>query len=367
MRIAVNGCFVLPGRVGGAEHMFYNLLDGLRGHVRPDEDWQVLTREPLDTAVDLAPLHEVRLAGLSQLNRTLFEPVAAVRLRGVDASYNPNYYSPPGQRGRVVTTIHDAQYAHFPENFSAVKRRWLALAHATTFRLADVVVAISRSVADDLLRLHGARYAGKLEVVSNPVSFSRFVGGELPAEVDPQRPAVLCAAAAYKHKNLQTLLQAFSTVAQKSDAVLLLTGASRDQLVGTSSATDLSGMVDELGLGDRVRFLGYVSEQTLGALYRHASVFCLPSLFEGFGMPVVEALGVGTPTVTTRSCSLPEVSLGLARYVTDPRDPAELADVLLEVLDDPDEHRPSLQEQSTVRETYAPQTIGGRYADLIRG
>lgn len=364
MRIAVNGCFVYPGRVGGAEQMLYDILEGLRGHVRPGDEWTVYTREPLATGA-LDPLRERRLTGLPRLNRMGFEALRLPAIRGVDAWLNANYYTPPGQSGRVVTVIHDAQFAHFPENFSPLKRRWLTVAHAATMRLADTVVAISQFSADDLRRLHGDRAARKITVIPNAVSFTRLQGGTIPAEVDAERPSILCAAAAYTHKNIPTLLRAFALVAARSEAQLLLTGAGPEQLVGQGSTTDVAGLVDELGLGERVRFLGYVNAPTLGALYRHATVFALPSRFEGFGLPVVEALGSGTPVVTTRCASIPEVSLGLADYVEDPTDPDELAEHLLAVLADPDRFRPSEQDQLRLRATYAPAEIGRRYAQLL--
>lgn len=366
MRIAVNGCYVYPGKVGGAEQMLYDILDGLRPQVRRGDEWTVYTRVPLATG-SVNPLRIQQLDGLPKLNRMGFEALRLPAIRGVDAWLNANYYTPVGLSGRVVTVIHDAQFRHFPENFSTVKHRWLSLAHATTMRIADTVVAISEFTAADLRRLHGDKLGAKVTVIPNAVSFDRLSGGHVPEGIDTDRPTILCAAAAYKHKNIDTLLRAFATVAQRSDAQLLLTGAPPEQLVGQGSTTDVAGIVHELDLGDRVQFLGYVDSPTLGALYRQATVFALPSLFEGFGLPIVEALGSGTPTVTTRCASIPEVSAGLAYHVENPTDPAELADHLLEVLADPGAFTPSKVDQDDLRARFAPAMIGAMYADVLAG
>ena len=128
MATAVSACFVRAGRVGGAEHALYNLLDGLRSVTAPDP-WTVVTAEPLKLGFDMAPLviRPVRVPGLR--NRVVIETLALPPMRDVDHWLLPNYYTPVGLRGRVVTVIHDAQHEHLPENFSARKRAWLRAAH----------------------------------------------------------------------------------------------------------------------------------------------------------------------------------------------------------------------------------------------
>ena len=110
---------------------------------------------------------------------------------------------------------------------------------------------------------------------------------------------------------------------------------------------------------------GYVDDRTLGSLYRRATVFAFPSLFEGFAMPPIEALGLGLPVLTSRATSIPEVTMGLATYLDDPRDPTETADRLGEMLDDPEAARPSTADVARVREAYDPVGIAARYRDVL--
>ena len=131
-------------------------------------------------------------------------------------------------------------------------------------------------------------------------------------------------------------------------------------MVGRASA------VDEVSRGPGVIYTGYVSDAVLGELYRRATMFAFPSLFEGFGLPVVEALGLGLPTVTTRCGSIPEVGDDLAVYVDDPMSVSELAGVLDSVLLEPEAARPSAEDVTRLRARYSPGTVAAQYAEVLR-
>ena len=365
MATAVSACFVRAGRVGGAEHALYNLLDGLRSVTAP-EPWTVVTAEPLQFGFDIAPLvlRPVRVPGLR--NRVAIETLALPPMSDVNRWLLPNYYTPLGLRGHVVTVIHDAQHEHLPENFSARKRAWLRAAHRHTMRRADIVVAISDYVAADLIARHGDKYVSKIRVIPNAVSFDRLEPGAVPAAVPTDREIVLCVSGGYRHKNLSTLVRAFAKVAVKRpDSHLVIVGQAPELLLGARSGVGVDTLVRSLSLTDRVTVLGYVSDAELGALYRVASVLAMPSLFEGFGLPVVEALGLGVPVVSTRAGSLTDVSLGLARYIDDPLDAAEMAAALVAVL--ADGTRPSKAGVEQVRARYDPTTVAELYLAAVEG
>jgi glycosyltransferase involved in cell wall biosynthesis len=129
----------------------------------------------------------------------------------------------------------------------------------------------------------------------------------------------------------------------------------------------LSTLIRELGLENATTVTGYIDDRQLGALYRNASVFALPSLFEGFGMPAVQALGFGLPTITTRCGALPEVTRGLAIYVDDPLNPGDWADKLGKVLRHPEHYRlePALIDE--MRDGYAPERVALSYREVLLG
>ncbi|HLX33219.1 MAG TPA: glycosyltransferase family 1 protein [Gaiellaceae bacterium] len=360
-RLAIDATFIRRGGIPGAEHMLRNLVGGLREHGVPVEVLARAGEWDRAAGVELfeAPRRLDRFAAASY--------AAAVRRRSYDAFLGANYFVPPVvTRGRrTCGVIHDLQHVHYPELFSARKRRWLDLAQGTTLRVADVVVAISSSVREDLVSVHGRKWADRIVVIPNPVSWERFSDGDAPSA---SYPYVLAVAAHYPHKNLDTLVRAFGRLKQSpglADLRLVLVGPERAALRSVIGEDRLVQALAESPVADRIVQVGGVDDATLGAWYRGASVFVLPSLFEGFGMPAVEAMGFGIPTVTTRCGALPETTLGLASYVDDPLDPDELAGLLDSVLRDRERHVPSAETIEKIRGTYAPSRVAALYLEAL--
>lgn len=350
--------------------MLVNLVEGLRAS--GDDELVVFCDDPWPVEPGPAPPRWVSLAGPG--NRFVRTWRAVRRQAGsLDAMLWANYFTPPfvgRHRPRTVTVIHDLQYLHHPENFSRQKRAWLRGTHEAALRIADVVVAISDSVREDVLARYGARWASKVRTIPNPVSLRRF---EADRPVDPGLPAgteryVLSVAAQYPHKNLQTLIEAFALVRARpetADVRLILAGQLGEQLSGIAWHPRVEATIERLRLGDAVHVTGYVSDEVLGELYRRAAVFAFPSLFEGFGLPAVEALGLRLPVLTTRRTSIPQATLGLAAYLDDPLDPGEMAARLGEILADPDAHRPSPEAVERIRAEYNPARIARRYREVL--
>ena len=368
MRIAVDASFVDPGRVGGAEHMVSNLVAGLAAACPTGDELVVYTDRPWRAPARVA-FEPLRGPGnrFSRITATL-----RGRMARHDAVLFSNYFTPPfpktRRRPRFVTVIHDLQYLHLPENFSARKRAWLRAAHEATLRLADQTVTISEHVRGDVLDRYGRRWASRVRAIHNPVSWERFGDdGELPAAIG-EGPVVLAVAAQYPHKNLSTVVQAFAELRRRGthdDARLVLAGQLGARLSGVAWTTPLDRLIDDHDLRSSVVETGYLDDASLGALYRRATVFAFPSLFEGFAMPPIEALGFGLPVLTSREASIPEVTMGFATYLDDPRDPTEMADRLSAMLEDPQAARPSPAEVAAVRDAYDPARIGARYRDAL--
>lgn len=366
-RLLVMAHFIETGRVGGAEHGLYNIIRGLGGR-RVNVGVVCGTRKRLDPLA-LAELE--RLPGVEVLEaggmrkRFLAEQLACLsRDMRADAVLFPNYYVPPSvprRLGRVAVVIHDLLYRHFPESCSRKRAAWLTLSQGWAVRRADAVIAISRFTADDLLRTFGRGIEGKLTVVPNPLFWNRLAG---PDDVRPlERPYVLSVAAQYPHKNLETLIRAFAKLAAKDrDLMLVLCGQHYAALRGTAGgAGSLARLVETLSLADRVVMTGYISDRELGRWYRHAMLFAYPSVFEGFGVPPVEALGLGLPTLTTRCASLPEVTLGLAEYVDDPYSVEEWAERIEAIVREPSAARPSEVDARRLRGQYDIDRLGPLY------
>lgn len=295
---------------------------------------------------------------------------------GLDSVLFPNFYTPPVVRSRrVVSTIHDLHYLHLPEHWPRGKRIWNRVTHAITLRRCDAVVAISQTVKEDILKHYGDRWAPKVHTIWNPISIDRFAGPD-EQPFTKGRPYILCAAVDRPSKNIATLIRAYAVLRKRlPEYGLVLAGQLRNaDLSWRKKSSDLEeewpsniDLVNDLGLANDVIVTGFVSNEQLGALYRGASLFVLPSLFEGFGMPAVESLALGAPTLVSDLPVLREVTLNRAHYIPNPRNENELAELITGVLQQGSAARPNAELCQEVRERFAPATIARQYLELMIG
>jgi glycosyltransferase involved in cell wall biosynthesis len=124
-------------------------------------------------------------------------------------------------------------------------------------------------------------------------------------------------------------------------------------------------LVKHLELTDHVRVTGFVSDEHLGALYHRATMCVLPSLFEGFGMPAVESLAMGKPTLVSGLPVLREVTLDSAHYIDDPTNVEAMADAICAILDSPDKFQPAPQLVERVRDCFSPREIAQQYLRVL--
>ena len=359
-RLGVSAEFIRPGLVGGTEQALYYTVDGLVRAVGPADTVTIFGRSlPLETTSQVESVTPVERPGPRFVQETLTFRSWTDRL---DSWFFPNYFTPPGRSTcRIVTTIPDLQYLHLPQNFSSKKRAWLRFAHRRTLAKADVVAVYSGSVRDDILDRYGAQWGSKISVLPIPVSWERFGTAE---PVPRERPYLLSVSSHYQHKNLATLIRAFQRVhSTHPDLQLVLAGQLGSNLVGVRQAEDVVALIAELGLQGSVGATGYIAPDELGSLYRAAELFVFPSVFEGFGLPPVEALGFGLPVLTTRCTSLPEVTRGHAEYIDDPYDADELAGRIIEIVESG--RRPSNDQVADIRAFYDPKRIGKQLYQLM--
>ncbi|MEO7192684.1 MAG: glycosyltransferase family 1 protein [Vicinamibacterales bacterium] len=261
-------------------------------------------------------------------------PFALSRTR-VDLFHAPHYVVSPFIACRYVVTIHDCIHLRFPEYLP----NRAAYAYARTMmrlaaRRAARVLTVSEASKQDIL--HYLRVPSeKVEVVYNALD-ERLARTPTPAELGNVRerfqlgaPFILYAGNIKPHKNIDRLIEAYSILRRRGveDAQLLIIGDA------ISKYPNLRRLVHRFQLHQHVRFLGFVPDKTLAALYRLASVFVFPSLYEGFGLPTLEAMAGGAPVITSNVSSLPEV-VGDAAILIDPLDAGAIADAMARVLGD---------------------------------
>jgi glycosyltransferase involved in cell wall biosynthesis len=259
----------------------------------------------------------------------------ALRREGVTLFHAPHYVLPPLVRCRSVVTIHDCIHLMFPQYLPNRAGLFYAKWSITqAARRATRVMTVSESSKRDILRFVDTQ-PEKIDVIYNAYD-ERFAIE--PREDDVVRVRerfqlhdefVLYAGNVKPHKNLERLIQAFDLVRKRGldHLKLVLIG---DEI---SKYTALRRAVHQHQLHKYVRFLGYLPEETLAVMYRLAGVFVFPSLYEGFGLPPLEAMASGTPVVTSNVSSLPEVA-GDAAVLVDPYDPEAIADGIYRVLTD---------------------------------
>jgi glycosyltransferase involved in cell wall biosynthesis len=370
----ISGLFLHPQQVGGTEHYFYNILNGLyqnKDHVGVK---LLLNQKYQDVYEDIMKQYDTRYMSM-QRSRVIYDYLLhhTEKLADYDAVFEPNYITPlaamkPSRRKpRFITTIHDIQYLHFPEFFSLYNKTLLYTAHQFTLNFADKVVCISEFTKQDIIRKFGKRHEQKLVAVPVPINFSRFDEKEdISHIITPGQQYILSVSALWAHKNTLTLVRAFNQYAKyNKDVKLVLTGQLPDQLFSAANSYTRELMA-EVKKSDRIITTGYVSNAMLGELYRHCSVFVFPSLFEGFGMPPVEAMGFGKPVITTRKASLEEVTLGKALYVNNPLDVNELSELISHSFSNLESLNQQFQaNKDLVREYYAPAKVAEKYKVLF--
>lgn len=257
-------------------------------------------------------------------------PVAARRER-LDLLHGPVNVLPLALPCPGVVTVHDVAFLAYPTAYQPLKRRYLTLMTALSTRRAARVIAVSRHTKDELVRRLGVP-DGRVTVIYNGVDprCKPLPADEVARfrhERDLPERMILFLGTLEPRKNLAGLLAAFARLAPRTDATLVVVGG-KGWLYDEIFAT-----LVRLGLTERVRFVGHVPGEELPLWYNAAAVFTYPSLYEGFGLPPLEALACGAVVVTSTTSALPEV-VGEAALLADPHDPDALAATLERALDD---------------------------------
>ncbi len=279
----------------------------------------------------------VEPAGPYSISEQVRIPMTLLR-EHIDLFHAPHYVLPPAIHCRSVVTIHDCIHLMFPQYLPgrlayayAKLQLWMA-AHRS-----DRILTVSETSKLDILRRFRVP-ADKITVIYNAIDERLTVQ---PTDEDVERvrvryqlndPFALYVGNIKPHKNLERLIEAFHALRQESAFEGLKLVIIGDEI---SKYQGLRRAVHSHKLHKYVRFLGFVPLETLSVLYRLASVFVFPSLYEGFGLPPLEAMYFGTPVVTSNVSSLPEV-VGDAAVLVDPYSSASIADGMRRALTDED-------------------------------
>ncbi|QXC61433.1 glycosyltransferase family 4 protein [Aquihabitans sp. G128] len=341
-RIGVNLLWLVPGVVGGSEEYTTRLLRAFAERAPSDLHLTLFALAPFAEAhpdlVAAFPTVTSRLDGRRKPERVAAEATWLAREaahRNLDLLHHAGGVIPPGPgvaRIPAVLTIHDLQPLVMAENFSSVKRRWLGTMLPRSARRARVVLTPSEPASQSVVDLLGVP-EGRVRTVPHGVEPSPVVPDATQDEVRQRyrlgERAVLYPAITYPHKDHLTLVRAFARLAaDRPDLTLVLTGGA-----GPSEG-EVVGAIRHAGIGDQIRRTGRVQWSDLDALYALAAAVAVPSRFEGFGAPALEAMAAGAPLVAADATALPWV-VGDGGLLVPPGAVDAWAEALAGVLDDP--------------------------------
>jgi glycosyltransferase involved in cell wall biosynthesis len=255
----------------------------------------------------------------------------SVRKAGLDLIHGTAFVGPQVSTCPFVVTVHDLSFISYPQNFPALNRAYLRTFTQLSVRRARRVIAVSESTKRDLMRYYDVS-GDRVDVVYNGVdpSFRPMPAADV-AEFRRQRELpdrfILFVGTLEPRKNVTRLIEAYARLPRSRPPLMLLGG--KGWLYD-----EVFGCVETLELRGEVSFVGYVPVEELPLWYNAASLFVYPSLYEGFGLPPLEAMACGTPVVASDASSLPEV-VGQAGLLADPTSSEALAQAIQQVLESP--------------------------------
>jgi alpha-1,3-rhamnosyl/mannosyltransferase len=340
-RVGVNLLWLVPGEVGGSEEYTVRLLSAFADEGFNDVDVVLyVNRRFCDAYPELVARFTTRCApitGSSRALRVLTESTwLAVRSRldHCEVVHHAGGTMPTVRSVPGILTMHDLQPLSNPERFGLLKRTYIRFVVPRSVRAARRVICLSEFVATDVSKRVGVDESRIRFVpcgVGDPgASFDRDRAAQLLDELNLARlPFVLYPAITYPHKNHAVLIAAFAGLLEfRPDTRLVLTGG-----VGSNEAV-VQSVISAYGVTDMVLRTGRIPESDLDLLFRTATVMAFPSLYEGFGVPVLEAMARGCPVVASNRGGLPEV-LGSAGVLVDPLDVKAWTAKLDEIIGDP--------------------------------
>ncbi|HYK62502.1 MAG TPA: glycosyltransferase family 1 protein [Bryobacteraceae bacterium] len=324
-RIGVNALYLIPGGVGGTEIYLRELLGAL---AKIDSTNQYFIFTNLETGADLVP-RQANFSWKPQAFRASFRPgrilweqtvlpVEAARSR-LDVIFNPGFTAPLAAPCRHVSTFHDLQHKRHPEHFRWFDLPfWRMLLWASAHR-SRRLIAPSENTRADLMQIYGLERE-RIAVIPHGVN-PEF----LALDRTRLEPFLLCVSTLHPHKNLERLIRAYAR--RPRETRLILAG------VRGFHTQPVAKLIADLNLEERVEITGWLERDKLLALYQHAWACVYPSTFEGFGMPVLEALAAGIPLACSDIAPLREVA-GDSALLFDPLNEDSISAALDRIADD---------------------------------
>ncbi len=339
-RIGVNALYLIPGGVGGTEIYLRNLLAALARIDSRNEYFIFTNKEAGDDICPPAPNFQAVVSpipGKVRPARLLWEqvclPLQTVSRR-IDVLFCPGFSSPLFCRGGKATVIHDLQHKRHPRNFGFLERKAWDLMVWMSARYSDRLVTVSDNSRTDLLEIYDVPPA-RVRLIRHGVE-EEFYGLKQNAEYQqsllrdagvPSCRYLLAVSTVHPHKNWTRLIEAFQRLVQQGRPEHLVIAGLRGK-----AWDHVGAQIRSRSLTAWVHLVGWQPRKTLLGLYKFAEALVFPSIFEGFGMPVAEALAADVPVVCSDIPPLREIADGAALFF-DPSSTEDLVEQLHQVLE----------------------------------
>ena len=363
-KIAIDLLWLRPGKVGGTEFFIRNLLDGLM-ELKDDFYFSLLVSKDNEKTFDkyiTDSRFEKIIVNIESANivkrilwQNLFQNIT-LHKNGISKCFVPVYCRPFWNGGiSYISVIHDIQAYHFPRYHPLHEVWYSKLCWLVDKYFSKHIVAISQFVKDDLLKVYKMKDE-KISVVHNPVNL--LVDKE-DWETAEQKYGIERNQYYYTigqiipHKNIDTLIRVFDQIKKEKGDIpdkLLVSG------ISGNATKKIEALIEELDMSENVILTGFVSEEVKVALYKNARAFLFPSVFEGFGIPPIEAMMCGSSVITTKCASIPEVTQNKANYVEDPYNVNEWIEAMKKGVN---------HSEGMDFECYSTQTIARKYLAIL--
>ena len=335
MKITIDLLWLRPKKVGGTEFYIRNLLDGFLALDKEFEFILLVSKDNAETFKKYAKDSRFRLLETHVISaniggRIIWQYLFQNRLlrkKGLRNCFVPVYCRPLFNGGiTYINVIHDLQAYHYPEYHPLYELAYSRLSWWLDCRFSKKIVAISKWVKDDILQKYSIPEE-KIKVIHNPI----LIHAEDMETSDllqkkfgvKEKEYFFTVSQMIPHKNLMTLIRMMERIKQEQEKLphkLLITG------ISGSAAEELKRKIKEKKLEENVILTGFIENSIRNMLYKNCYAFLFFFIFEGFGMPPIEAMLLGATVVTTRCTSIPEVTQNKANYVDNPFDEGEWID-----------------------------------------
>lgn len=337
-KIAIDLTWLRLGKVGGTEFYIRNLLEGFvnqqeellfspvlfvaKDNYKTISEWECIKKSGFEILI--APV-DSEIIGKRLIWQNVFQN-NFLKKHSIHFCFSPTLFRPMLNGGiKYINTVHDIQAYHYPQYHPKYEVIYSKMCWKACAKMSEKVITISNFCKQDLCE-HMKFDKDKVLVIYNAISVNRqdeVIWNAYQKTFEAKFHIKLKENNYYytlcqmiPHKNIDTLLNVIYKLKEKNDKstnILIVSG------VSGYKSEKLYSLIKQLGIEDKVFITGFVSNEIKFTLMQHAKAFLFPSMFEGFGMPPVEAMMLGTPVITTRCTSIPEITQGCAEYVEDPK------------------------------------------------